>query len=200
MYYNPLPEAFKEQKPTKTLWALFRQGGTLCYILNLLMKNAISYIEPLNFEQQSPDFDSKSCKMNVFNFLQACQEDFFIPSDQLFSVSEIYKDDSTVLLRTIKLVEGLLSRIEGATWLAPHDASSVQLTSFADTKSKRLSFMVDNDNVSPTLGPVVSPERAETSRTSNDNIHADLRKKAVRELLETERTYVSQLDVLQVRP
>ncbi|KAM0684150.1 Guanine nucleotide exchange factor for Cdc42p [Mitosporidium daphniae] len=135
--------------------------------------------------------------MNVFNFLQACQEDFFIPSDQLFSVSEIYKDDSTVLLRTIKLVEGLLSRIEGATWLAPHDASSVQLTSFADTKSKRLSFMVDNDNVSPTLGPVVSPERAETSRTSNDNIHADLRKKAVRELLETERTYVSQLDVLQ---
>ena len=198
MYYDPLPEAFKEQKPTKILWALFRQGGTLCYILNLLMKNAISYIEPLNFQQQSPDFDSKSCKMNVFNFLQACQEDFFIPVDQLFSVSEIYKDDSTVLLRTIKLVEELLSRIEGATWLAPHDTPTItQLGSPLDAKARRFSI-TENEPTTPV--PITSPEppSGTSSTTNGNNLQSDLRKKAIKELLETERIYVSQLDVLQV--
>lgn len=201
-YYDPLDPTCKNDQPTKILWTLFRQGGTLCYILNLLMKNSISYIEPLNVEQQAPDFDSKSCKMNVFNFLQACQEDFFIPPDQLFSVSEIYKDDSTILLRVVKLVEELLSRVDSATWLAPHQTPSTPIISSINTKSKHFSFDF-SDNSAPS---VKSDKRASSSSMicSDDvlsqvgSLKTDLRQKSIQELLDTERTYVNQLDILQV--
>jgi hypothetical protein len=98
-YYDPIMAENSEANPTDILWKLFRQGGTLCICVNLLQKNTIQSIAPLDMKEQGPTFDHKACKNNVYNFLVACSEDLFMPDDQIFQVTDIYKNDTIGLVK-----------------------------------------------------------------------------------------------------
>lgn len=158
--------------PIDILWMLFRQGGTLCLCVNLVQKNTIRDIVPLSMDDPRP-FDGPSCKNNVYNFLLACSEDLFMPEDELFQVNDLYKNDISVFVKTLRLVGGMLTRY-GAT---------KGLDFSKPFKSKK---------------ELESEQASTTDELSESDTVKPMREKVIDEILITERNYVTDLEKLKV--
>lgn len=175
VYYDPLVEhpSCEDLSPTDILWSIFRQGGTLCFVVNLVQTNTISHIYPLNMEDARP-FDGPTCKKNMYSFLLACAQDLFMPDEDLFQVADLYKNDIATYVKALNLVEGMLTRYghsHGIDFTQPFKSQK-------DLKDENESHML-------------SLEKASSGKTS-------MRQKVTDEILVTERNYVSDLEKLKV--
>jgi hypothetical protein len=193
VYFDPITESVREQNEnlpaTEKLWNIFRQGGTLCLVLNLVQKNTIPLdsIVPLNLSEGKP-FDNANCKRNVYNFLVSCAQDLFIPEDELFQVSDIYKKDVAVFVKALNLVESLLKRwgtTKNIDFSAPYPNPKAH-TSGGSYASEQGSITTHSDSTN--------------KRHSSISEHSEAlqRAKVVDEILITERNYVHGLEVLLV--
>ena len=77
--------------PVAVLWGCFRLGAPLCHLMNQ-MKN-------LKKPLQVPDvlglsMYNNTCKKCIYHFLIACKEELGLVDSDLFSISELYKDDT----------------------------------------------------------------------------------------------------------
>ncbi|KAG0329737.1 hypothetical protein BGZ99_000472 [Dissophora globulifera] len=147
------PSGSSPNDPVNQLWVLFRLGSPLACIFNGLRPK-----EPLKIDNADTNLSNiNACKASVFRFLVACRKELQFGEDDLFSISELYQDDTNGFVKVIKTVSMVLDRMEDQGLLR------ARLT-------KR-----NSDQAKPT----------------------DNRAKVVNEILETERSYVQDLENLQ---
>ena len=140
--------------------------------VNLVQKNTIHDVIPLTITDPKP-FDGPNCKKNVYNFLLACSEDLFMPEEELFQVSDLYKNDISIFVKTLRLVEGMLNR-------------------FGTAKN------IDFTKPFPSKKEIASDEPG-LDENSESSAAKSMREKVVEEILLTERKYVEDLEKLKVR-
>ncbi|KAF9325702.1 hypothetical protein BG006_010823 [Podila minutissima] len=139
--------------PVNQLWVLFRMGSPLATIFNGLRPK-----EPLKINNTDANLSNiNACKASVFRFLVACRTELQLTEEDLFTISELYQDDTNGFVKVIKTISMVLDRMEDQGLLKA-------------TRTKRLS-----DPAKPT----------------------DNRAKVVNEILETERSFVQDLENLQ---
>ncbi|CAG8519631.1 5966_t:CDS:2, partial [Scutellospora calospora] len=146
---GPSSSFLLKEDPVTLLWQTFRLGYPLCALFN-----ALNPQKPLKvtIEDSRPGNNNKS-KACVYNFLVACREEFQLKPEQIFTITQLYQDDTNgfVMLVTDKIEEkGLLNL-------------------------SRKKDLGRSDPMKPT----------------------DNRARVVHELLETERKYVQDMEVLQ---
>ncbi|KAG0204675.1 hypothetical protein BGX28_003463 [Mortierella sp. GBA30] len=147
------PSASSPNDPVSQLWVLFRLGAPLACIFNGLRPK-----QPLKINNTSASLSNvNACKASVFHFLVSCLQELHFKDEDLFTISELYQDDTNGFVKVIRTVSMVLDRMEAQGLLRAR-------------RSKR-----NSDPARPT----------------------DNRAKVVNEILETERSYVQDLENLQ---
>ncbi|EPZ33727.1 Rho guanine nucleotide exchange factor scd1 and CDC24-like protein [Rozella allomycis CSF55] len=153
--------------PLQVLWSVFRQAGGLCMLMNILKPGSVASINEMPKNPCLEDLSNNLSKANMYHFLKICREDLKIPPSALFSISEAYMDDTNCFMKVLQTVEVVLDIMEGKQLLPKNSA--------------RLSM-----------------ERSKESLFPKELIgDLELRARVITELIETERKYVSDLEILQ---
>ncbi|KAF0499383.1 RhoGEF-domain-containing protein [Gigaspora margarita] len=104
-----------KEDPVTLLWQTFRLGYPLCALFN-----AFKPKKPLKVSIE--DSKPKAC---VYNFLVACREEFQLKPEQIFSITQLFQDDTNgfvMVINTVKLVtdkieeKGLLNLSRKKEW------------------------------------------------------------------------------------
>jgi cell division control protein 24 len=183
--------------PVNILWNTFRQGAALCHIANLIQADSVTannvtmpseIIKQLqSSEIQHPDeqglsslFLSNKCKSNVYYFLIACRTNFNLSVNELFTLSELYKDDTNGFIRVLKTVNILIDKLTAMN-IIPKNLKSTR------------------DSVRQSIDSSFGRESYNRRISSDPRLSKlmETRIKVILELLETERKYVSDLELLQ---
>lgn len=136
--------------PATHLWKLFQQGAPLCVIFNYIISD---YQIPVVGSD-----DLRICKKSVYDFLIAVKTHLNFDDDDMFTISNVFSDNTQDLLKIIVVVNKLL------TDYSKNSNSSIDLTVSEDV----------NMDVQIT----------------------DERSKVFREIIETERKYVQDLELM----
>ncbi|KAG0220892.1 hypothetical protein B0O80DRAFT_421120 [Mortierella sp. GBAus27b] len=147
------PSSSNPNDPVNQLWVLFRLGSPLAHLFNALRPR-----EPIRISSESNLSNINTCKAYVYKFLVACRKELQFGENDLFSISDLYLDDTNGFVKVIKAVSMVLDRMEDQGLLRA---------------------------------------RRSTKRNSDQAKPSDNRAKVVNEILETERSFVQDLENLQ---
>lgn len=99
------PTTMSVNDPVSQLWILFRLGAPLACIFNGLRPNRplkINNTDTISLSNINP------CKASVFHFLVACLQELQFKDDDLFTISELYQDDTNGFVKVKKKIASLL--------------------------------------------------------------------------------------------
>ncbi|CDH50181.1 related to cdc24-gtp gdp exchange factor forcdc42p [Lichtheimia corymbifera JMRC:FSU:9682] len=91
--------------PLSKLWSICRQGSNLCLLFNTLRSDT-----PIKLQQN--DGTSMKPKACVYHFIIACRDHLKLPEDQLFTVTDLYQDDTNGFVKVVNTVNHLLELLE----------------------------------------------------------------------------------------
>ncbi len=149
--------------PVSSLWQCFRSGMPL-----LTIYNASNPEEgDLHINTNLPE--KKWGKEAAFLFIKSCMQQMKIPTQDTFTVSELYSDNTTGFIKVIKLVDRVLDILQLSGKLHPS----------TDSEDSR-------DGTDSTASSTDKPPKSMTRRQH-----------ILKELVETERQYVHHLQNLQ---
>ncbi|KAJ2997791.1 hypothetical protein HDV02_005160 [Globomyces sp. JEL0801] len=121
--------------PIGILWRCFRLGAPLCHLLNQLKPQNL-----LSVPDVSGMVTLNVCKKCIYFFLIGAKDELKVGDDQLFTISELYKDDTNGLVKVIHAVDLVISEIEKRGLFPPEKpfpfATSLGLEDPADNRSK----------------------------------------------------------------
>lgn len=139
--------------PVTQLWQCFRLGAPLCWLFNQLSPRTELPINP-----DANRSNANECKRQVAKFIIALNNELGWDSDDIFTVSQLYLNDTNGFVKVVRTIGKLLDVFESRGLL------------------------------------VEAPKSAATDELEKPS---DDRAWIVRELLDTERKYVQDLEVLQ---
>ncbi|KAJ1643341.1 Guanine nucleotide exchange factor for Cdc42p, partial [Coemansia asiatica] len=93
--------------PIQLLWDTFRQGTSLCVIYNALRPEELldtSLDESKNILRQRKD--------RVYRFVKACKEHHIVKDEDLFTITELFKDDTNSFVKVLKTIEIVVDTIQ----------------------------------------------------------------------------------------
>lgn len=156
-FLEPVSPGMQPQyDPVTQLWQCFRLGTPLCVLFNALMPGRM---RPLSLSVEGNLSSANACKALVMRFLIALKEQLGWDTDDTFTVTQLYVNDTNGFVRVVRTVDRLLDVLATQGRLLPQ------------------------------------PERA--FRADGPARTGDERFRVITELLETERKYVHDLEVLQ---
>ncbi|KAJ1776100.1 Guanine nucleotide exchange factor for Cdc42p, partial [Coemansia sp. RSA 1824] len=94
--------------PIQLLWDTFRQGTSLCVIYN-----ALQPVEPLSTTLDESSNLLRQRKDRVYRFVKACKDNRIVREEDLFTISELFKDDTNSFVKVLKTIEAVVDTIEG---------------------------------------------------------------------------------------
>lgn len=135
--------------PITQLWRLFQRGTPLCLIYNHIRPE-----EPITIQDHD---DLRMCKKAVYDFVVAVKTNLLVDDESMFTISNVFSDNTHDLLRIVQVVSSLLDQFN----MVPYDQQESELAaSFGEIKI------------------------------------TDERSKVFNELIQTERKYISDLELL----
>lgn len=93
--------------PIQLLWDTFRQGTSLCVIYNALQPE-----QPLSTTLDESQNVLKQRKDRVYRFVKACKENHIVRDEELFTISELFRDDTNAFVKVLKTIEIVVETIE----------------------------------------------------------------------------------------
>ncbi|KAJ3104842.1 hypothetical protein HDU97_008812 [Phlyctochytrium planicorne] len=134
--------------PVAILWGCFRLGAPLCMLYNQLNPRT-----PLNVSDVSsirPPKYTNVCKDNVYHFIVACKNDLGLSEKDVFSISELYKDDTNGFVKVMKTVNTLVEKIESRGALPPRrplpfQVPTQEVEAPTDNRSKLVNELIDTE-------------------------------------------------------
>ncbi|KAG5513318.1 hypothetical protein PMAC_001381 [Pneumocystis sp. 'macacae'] len=93
--------------PVSLLWQCFRQGASLCALYNALKPE-----KPLTINPKAHLTSMNACKANVYHFLLACRNELGYKDNDLFSISQLYQDDTNGFVKVTKTVSLILDKLK----------------------------------------------------------------------------------------
>lgn len=139
--------------PVTQLWSLFRLGAPLCILFNMLQPRTPLPVDP-HAAANCASIDVRTSKRSVYDFVQGCKAELGYSDDELFTISNLFSDNTGDLIKVMRTVSMVVETLEARHLLPPKSA--------------------------PTTPPATR----------------DARYNVVQELLQTERKYVQDLEVL----
>lgn len=186
---RPVLEFYSTQTPPRTLandavylaWMLLRQGTMLCLLLNNfrsgILENYTSLPEPIMSEEV---FGDENARNNIKAFLATCRGELFLTDEQLFPQVSLYTSDTNTLTKAIDLTDSFFSRIYRIKKM-DYEAT------FEQIQLDDCLFSVEDNCL----------RLSETGTPVNESGAKDLRLCVLKEMLDTEQSYVADLDRLQ---
>lgn len=139
--------------PVTQLWMLFRLGAPLCMLFNMLDPRTPLTVDP-HAAANRDSIDVRTCKRSVYDFVQGCKAELGYSDDELFTISNLFSDNTGDLIKVMRTVTMVVETLEARHLLPP--------------KTPRNSIVPTRDS----------------------------RYNVVQEMLQTERKYVQDLEVL----
>ncbi|KAJ1806304.1 Guanine nucleotide exchange factor for Cdc42p, partial [Coemansia sp. RSA 2599] len=93
--------------PIQLLWDTFRQGTSLCVIYNALRPE-----EPLDTSLDESKNILRQRKDRVYRFVKACKEHHIVRDEDLFTITELFKDDTNSFVKVLKTIEIVVDAIQ----------------------------------------------------------------------------------------
>ncbi|KAJ1731594.1 Guanine nucleotide exchange factor for Cdc42p [Coemansia biformis] len=93
--------------PIQLLWDTFRQGTSLCVIYN-----ALRPAEPLSTTLDESSNLLRQRKDRVYRFVKACKDNHVVREEDLFTISELFKDDTNSFVKVLKTIEIVVDAIQ----------------------------------------------------------------------------------------
>jgi hypothetical protein len=176
-YVDPLVKYYAAQTPPVSLvddpvniaWELCRQGGALCALINKFRSNTIAKINAWDEPVSPAGSTSASAKANLQACLAACKDDLYMTDEQLFPPPALYTPDTNILNKAVDLANTFMERIK-----------KTQAISF----EKRVAALMAADLL------YADPQPAEGEAEKHKRLLV------FDELLDTERKYVADLDLM----
>ena len=134
--------------PATQLWKFLQRGVPLCLLYNCICPN-----EPIAVQDGD---DLRMCKKAVYDFVVAVKTNFLIDDESMFTISNVFSDNTHDLLRIVLVISSLLDQFN----LCPCDPLEDLAGDFSEIKI------------------------------------TDERSKVFNELIQTERKYISDLELL----
>jgi cell division control protein 24 len=75
--------------PLSKLTLICRRGFPLCKLYN-----ALNPVKKLSEDKVPKLTMTNSCKANVYHFIVACRNDLHFPEEDMFTISDLYQDDT----------------------------------------------------------------------------------------------------------
>ncbi|KAJ9076711.1 Guanine nucleotide exchange factor for Cdc42p [Entomophthora muscae] len=172
--YNPIMGI----DPVSLLWKTFRQGSSLSAMYNVLDENDPVSVTPLD------EIDAKRAKASVYHFLLKCKNNLDFKEDELFAITDLFKDDTNSFIKVLKTASLLLDRMEskrlidtsgldldGATKVGPSDNRAKVVVEMLQTERKYIQDLEKLQNYMQECqtSKVISPE---TIRFLFANLHS----------------------------
>ncbi|KAJ3369355.1 hypothetical protein HDU91_007276 [Kappamyces sp. JEL0680] len=187
--------------PISILWGCFRLGAPFCHLLNQLHpKNILSVPDVSGITSYT-----NACKKCVYQFLVGVKEELGVGDDDLFSISELYKDDTNGLVKVIHVVEMVLEEMESRGLAPPAKPFPFATTQKADAPQ---------DNRSKSVAELLATERkyieslqelmayqqelVNKNAISNDTVHSIFAN--LPELLDFQRRFLFSLEAVLAQP
>lgn len=116
--------------PATQLWKLFQQGVPLCLLFNT--------IEPEHAIPLGDSDDLRMCKKAVYDFLIAVKMHLELDDEFMFTISNVFSDNTHDLLKIVKVVSKLVEMKNGPDLTKLVDAVAAQIADLkiTDEKSK----------------------------------------------------------------
>ncbi|KAI9317440.1 hypothetical protein BX666DRAFT_2154039 [Dichotomocladium elegans] len=89
--------------PLNKLWSICREGSSLCLLYNTLKNTA-----PIKIGEMSKA-KPKAC---VYHFIVACRDHLGMPEDHLFTVSDLFQDNTNGFVKVVNTVSHILGLLE----------------------------------------------------------------------------------------
>ncbi|KAJ1662198.1 Guanine nucleotide exchange factor for Cdc42p [Coemansia sp. RSA 1813] len=93
--------------PIQLLWDTFRQGTSLCVIYN-----ALKPAEPLSTTLDESQNILRQRKDRVYRFVKACKDNQIVREEDLFTISELFKDDTNSFVKVLKTIETVVDTVQ----------------------------------------------------------------------------------------
>ncbi|KAI7887080.1 hypothetical protein K492DRAFT_139667 [Lichtheimia hyalospora FSU 10163] len=127
--------------PLSKLWSICRQGSSLCHLFNTLRPDI-----PIKLQQEDGTcIKPKAC---VYHFIIACRDHLKLPEDQLFTVTDLYQDDTNGFVKVVNTVNHLLELLEDGGMILIQ-RSSPHPTNYSDqpksTRDKVVSELLETE-------------------------------------------------------
>ncbi|KAJ2706698.1 Guanine nucleotide exchange factor for Cdc42p, partial [Coemansia spiralis] len=104
---NDAKSAMTYLNPIQLLWDTFRQGTSLCVIYN-----ALQPAEPLSTTLDESSNLLRQRKDRVYRFVKACKDNHIVREEDLFTISELFKDDTNSFVKVLKTIEIVVNTIQ----------------------------------------------------------------------------------------
>ncbi|KAJ2751968.1 Guanine nucleotide exchange factor for Cdc42p, partial [Coemansia nantahalensis] len=104
---NDAKSAMTYLNPIQLLWDTFRQGTSLCVIYN-----ALQPAEPLSTTLDESSNLLRQRKDRVYRFVKACKDNHIVREEDLFTISELFKDDTNSFVKVLKTIEIVVDTIQ----------------------------------------------------------------------------------------
>ncbi|KAI8143681.1 hypothetical protein BJV82DRAFT_668725 [Fennellomyces sp. T-0311] len=129
----------KSNDPLSKLWFICRQGASLCLLFNTLMpENAI--------QLQQPNGDLLKPKACVYHFIIACRDHLGLDQDGLFTVTDLYQDDTNGFVKVVNTMRKILELLEGnGTISIKHHRRHSSTSTPKDTRGKVVTELLETE-------------------------------------------------------
>ena len=177
------PDLPMQTDPVSQVLSVLRLGASLCFLFNRL-----GHAHQLDVNPQATLSNLKACQRGAAHFIMACKQDLQWPEQDLFAVSELYGQDTNGIVKVNPPFPVSLCAIFDTSTNRAHVLSLqvvhtvTKLLDVLESQGALLPPPEDSHTVAPQPGP------------------SDERSLVVREILDSERKYMQDLEVLQVRP
>lgn len=84
--------------PLSKLWTLCRRGSPLCTLFNALNPEI-----PLKVDYKPNLNQVNTCKASVYHFIVGCRDQLKFSEDELFTISDLYQDDTNGFVKVSNL-------------------------------------------------------------------------------------------------
>ncbi|KAF7727379.1 hypothetical protein EC973_007622 [Apophysomyces ossiformis] len=93
--------------PLSKLWHICRQGSSLCLLYNTLRPE-----KAINMNQGSSLNSSNKSKACVYHFIIACRDQLLFSEESLFTVMDLYQNDTNGFVKVVNTVKRILDLLE----------------------------------------------------------------------------------------
>ncbi|KAI9487999.1 hypothetical protein BDB00DRAFT_877917 [Zychaea mexicana] len=94
--------------PLSKLWSICRRGLPLCILFNALQPE-----KPLKVDDRDPNLNQvNTCKASVYYFLVACRNQLQFPEEDVFTITDLYSDDTNGFVKVVNTINKILHLLE----------------------------------------------------------------------------------------
>ncbi|KAF7721167.1 hypothetical protein EC973_005149 [Apophysomyces ossiformis] len=93
--------------PLSKLWTLCRRGSPLCTLFNALDPET-----PLKVDGDPNLNQINTCKASVYHFIVACRKELAFPEGDMFTISDLYQDDTNGFVKVVNTIDKILQLLE----------------------------------------------------------------------------------------